>query len=75
MGGRTPLEEGSAKLAARDLGMGWKVNPYLVVKAGEKITLADIKGQGAVKHFWIVDNAKSGRLLILRIYYIKYPQR
>ena len=48
--------EGSAKDAARDLGRGWKVNPFLVVQPGETVILADIKGQGAVKHFWITDS-------------------
>ena len=61
--------EGSASLAARELGQGWKVNPYLVIEAGEICTLADIQGQGAIKHIWITDNAKAGRLLILRIYF------
>ena len=32
-GGMCPLEEGSARRAARDLGLGWKVNPYLVIPA------------------------------------------
>lgn len=49
---------GSASHAARELGQGWKVNPYLVAQAGETVVLADIKGQGAIKHFWITDSAK-----------------
>ena len=61
--------EGSASYAARELGQGWKVNPYLVVQPGETIVLADVKGQGAIKHFWITDSTKAGRLLILRIYF------
>lgn len=61
--------EGSASYAARELGQGWKVNPYLVSEPGQTLTLADIKGQGAIKHFWITDSAKAGRLLILRIYF------
>lgn len=61
--------EGSASYAARELGQGWKVNPYLVAQPGETIVLADIKGQGAIKHFWITDLATAGRLLILRIYF------
>ena len=61
--------EGSASYAARELGQGWKVNPYLVSQPGEITVLADIKGQGAIKHFWITDSAKAGRLLILRIYF------
>ena len=61
--------EGSASRAARELGRGWKVNPYLVCASGQTITLAEIKGQGAIKHIWITDSAKAGRLLILRIYF------
>ncbi len=61
--------EGTAAWNARELGQGWKVNPYLIAKAGETIVLADVKGQGAIKHFWITDNSVRGRLLILRIYF------
>ena len=68
-GARTPVEEGSARWAARELGTGWKVNPYLVATAGSTIVLADIKGEGAIKHIWITDSAKLGRQLILRIYF------
>jgi len=60
---------GSASYAAKDLGQGWKVNPYLVLQPSETTVLADIKGQGAIKHIWVTDSAKSGRLLILRIYF------
>ena len=74
MGGRAV--EGTASHAARELGQGWKVNPYLIVEPSETIVLADIKGQGAIKHFWITDGARAGRLLILRIYFddAKTPQ-
>ena len=68
-GGMCPLEKGSAANAARDLGTGWKVNPYIIMQPGEKATLADVKGQGAVKHIWITDSAPDGRLLILRIWF------
>ena len=61
--------EGSASYAARELGQGWKVNPYLIAQPGEKMVLADVTGQGAIKHFWITDNAKMSRQLILRIYF------
>ncbi|MEN8116713.1 MAG: hypothetical protein ABFS16_07015 [Bacteroidota bacterium] len=33
-GGMATLEEGNARKAARDLGQGWKVNPYIHIKAG-----------------------------------------
>ena len=38
-----PLEQDSAKRAARDLGTGWKVNPYIVLHPGETFTIADIQ--------------------------------
>ena len=69
MGGMATLEDGSAAYAARELGQGWKVNPYIVVPPESKAILADIKGQGAIKHIWITDSARAGRLLILRIYF------
>ena len=61
--------EGSASFAARELGQGWKVNPYLVIQSGETSVLANVNGQGAIKHIWITDSAVTGRLLILRIYF------
>ncbi len=61
--------EGSASYAARELGQGWKVNPYLLLQPGSKTVLADVKGQGAIKHIWMVDSAVAGRLLILRIWF------
>ena len=68
-GAMMDLDQGSAAQAARDLGKGWKVNPYLVVGAGETVVLADYECQGAIKHFWITDDCPQGRLLILRIYF------
>ena len=68
-GAMAKIGEGSASHAARELGDGWKVNPYIVSQPGSVSVLADIKGQGAIKHIWITDGAKAGRLLILRIYF------
>ena len=67
-GGATPLEQGSAYAAAKNLGTGWKVNPYIVVGAGETITLADITGMGMVNHIWCTVT-KKWRNCILRIYW------
>ena len=61
--------EGSASLASRELGQGWKVNPFVMVEAGTSFVMADVKGQGAIKHIWITDAAPAGRLLILRIWF------
>lgn len=61
--------EGSASQQASELGQGWKINPYIVMEPHSTSVLADYKGQGAIKHFWITDSSKTGRLLILRIYF------
>lgn len=67
-GGATPLEQGTARMAARDLGTGWKVNPYLHVEAGETITLAQIEGSGVVRHIWLTPTG-DWRSQILRFYW------
>ena len=65
-GGMCPLEEGTAKWAARDLGDGWKVNPYLNIAPGETCELAMIQGSGAIRHIWLTPTGK-WRFSILRI--------
>lgn len=61
--------KGTAASCARDLGQGWKINPYVYIEPNSRLVLADVEGRGAIKHIWITDNAKAGRLLILRIYF------
>ncbi len=67
-GGATSLEQGTARMAARDLGTGWKVNPYLHVEAGETITLAQMEGSGVVRHIWLTPTG-DWRSQILRFYW------
>ena len=67
-GARTPLEAGTARNAARDLGAGWKVNPYLHLEAGETLTLADIQGSGVIRHIWLTPTG-AWRSQILRFYW------
>src|SRR6185503_13564665 len=45
--------EGTASRAARDLGQGWKVNPFIVINPGQTFTLAEIKASGAIQHIWM----------------------
>ncbi|MBO7158064.1 MAG: DUF2961 domain-containing protein [Clostridia bacterium] len=66
-GGRAVV--GSASEASRELGVGWKVNPYLKLSPNSTTVLADYKGQGAIKHIWVTDAAYAPRQLILRIYF------
>jgi hypothetical protein len=67
-GAMAKLGEGSASDAARDLGQGWKVNPYIVVKPGQTLTLGEINGAGAIQHIWMTPTG-DWRLSILRMYW------
>ena len=67
-GARIPVEKGFAHLAARDLGTGWKVNPYIILQPGETFTIADIDGSGIIEHFWLTPTGK-WRNTILRMYW------
>lgn len=61
--------DGAAAYAARELGVGWKVSPYVEIQPGDVFTMADIKRQGAIKHIWLTIGGAVGRSLILRIYW------
>ena len=67
-GGATPLEEGTARLAARELGTGWKVNPCIGIGAGETLTLADVRDEGEIRQIWLTPTGV-WRGQILRIYW------
>ena len=67
-GGMAKLGEGGASSAARDLGQGWKVNPYIRISKGTTFTLAEITGSGAINHIWMTPTGK-WRYSILRFYW------
>jgi len=58
----------NATNAARDLGQGWKVNPYIRIQSGETVTLAEISGSGAIQHIWMTPTG-NWRFSIIRIYW------
>ncbi len=61
-------EQGTAANAARELGKGWKENPFFVIQPGQTLTLAEIKGAGAIQHIWMTPTG-DWRLSILRMYW------
>ena len=67
-GGMATLEEGTAAKAARKLGQGWKVNPYIHIQPGETFTLGEIDGSGVINHIWMTPVGEY-RLMILRFYW------
>lgn len=67
-GGMATLEEGTAAKAARKLGQGWKVNPYIHIQPGETFTLGEINESGVINHIWMTP-VGDYRLMILRFYW------
>lgn len=60
---------GTGEKPARELGKGWKISPSVVVKPGEIFELANITGEGIIKHIWITDSCPADRKLVLRMYW------
>ncbi|NMC40096.1 MAG: DUF2961 domain-containing protein [Bacteroidales bacterium] len=54
--------------AARDLGKGWKVNPFIRIQPGQTFTLAEITGPGAIQHIWMTPTG-NWRFSIIRFYW------
>ena len=66
--GQHSVNVANAFNAARDLGQGWKVNPYIKIEGGKTVTLAEIDGPGAVQHIWMTPTGR-WRYSILRFYW------
>ena len=58
----------NAAWQARDLGLGWKVNPFIIVNPKETMTIAEIDGEGALQHIWMTPTG-NWRFSILRFYW------
>ena len=68
MGGMCELKDGVSGANARDLGRGWKVNPYVILKPQSETVLADIQGPGCIQHIWVTPTGV-WREQIIRIYW------
>ena len=53
--------------AADDLGLGWKVRPFIRINAGETAVLMDVRGSGVIQHIWLVEGLNRG--LVLRFFW------
>ena len=62
--------DGPAKNAARELGQGWKVSPYVHIDGNSTFTLAEIEGSGAIQQIWLTPAPLNRtREMILRFYW------
>ncbi len=61
--------DGTGANAARELGQGWKVSPSIILPAGAEYTIADIDGEGIIKHIWMTLSPRLFRMVLLKIYW------
>ena len=54
--------------SARELGVGWKVSPSVMIGPGETVDLAQISGSGAIQHIWMCVSGPR-QFDILRMYW------
>ncbi|MFO1475337.1 MAG: glycoside hydrolase family 172 protein [Verrucomicrobiota bacterium] len=59
---------GPALSASGNLGQGWKISPFVVVKSKSTFTLADISGPGLIQQIWMTPTG-NWRRSILRFYW------
>lgn len=67
-GAKCELKDGIAAAAAKTLGKGWKVNPYIYIEPNTTVEIANIEGPGIIQHIWMTPTGK-WRSVILRIYW------
>ncbi len=53
---------------ARDLGKGWKVNPFIIINSHETVTIAEMEGPGAVQQIWMTPTG-NWQFSIIRFYW------
>ena len=58
----------NAWAASGNLGKGWKVNPFIIIKPGETVTIGEINGSGAIQQIWMTPTG-NWRFSIIRMYW------
>lgn len=62
-------ESGTGSEYAKNLGIGWKISPSVIIAPGDTFELAQINGSGIITHIWLTDDCPQNRMLIIRIYW------
>jgi hypothetical protein len=60
--------KGTGSNASRELGVGWKVSPSVVIAAKSSYTVAEINGSGSIQHIWMTPTG-NWRNSIIRFYW------
>ncbi len=65
---KAKITQANAHHAAKTLGQGWKVNPYVNIGPNETFTLAEIEGPGSIQQIWMTPTGE-WRKTIIRFYW------
>jgi hypothetical protein len=68
-GGGGRATEGIGSNAARDLGVGWKISPSMIISCQSTFPMATIDGPGTITHIWLTTSSTNWRTLVLRAYW------
>ena len=68
-GGGGRATDGTGVYAARDLGVGWKISPSVIISSGSTFPMATIDGPGVITHVWLTTDPRNWRTLVLRAYW------
>jgi D-arabinan exo alpha-(1,3)/(1,5)-arabinofuranosidase (non-reducing end) len=68
-GGGGRAAQGTGAHAARDLGLGWKISPSVIIGSGTTFPMAAIDGPGTITHIWLTTGSEHWRSLVLRAYW------
>lgn len=60
--------EGTGASCAQGLGQGWKISPSVSIPAHSTFTMANISGEGSIRHIWLTP-VGNFRFYIIRIYW------
>jgi Protein of unknown function (DUF2961) len=60
--------KGTGSNASRELGVGWKVSPSVIIAAKSTYTVAEINGGGSIQHIWMTPTG-NWRNSIIRFYW------
>ncbi|HEX6761146.1 MAG TPA: glycoside hydrolase family 172 protein [Propionibacteriaceae bacterium] len=73
-GGGGRATQGTGAYAARDLGLGWKMSPSVIIGSGTTFPMATIDGPGTITHIWLTTHSDHWRVLVLRAYWDQAPE-
>ena len=68
-GGGARATEGTGAYAARELGLGWKVSPSVIISSRTTFPIATVHGPGVITHIWLTTHRDHWRTLVLRAYW------